>query len=89
MLHGAYSCLHYRGILQDLDLEDSESFSIPPADVKLEVGIAFGLILLGELLNVGLMQPVEVISATKRKPLQAPPYRTRDFDIYANRSKAL
>ena len=98
MLHGAYSCLHYRGILQDLDLEDSESYPIPPKDVTIEVSIAFIALLLGELLSAGKLQPVEVISKNpsksssnheQRKPLQAPTYLNRDFDIYANRGKVL
>ena len=93
LLHGAYSCLHYRGILQDLDLEGDPNHPIPPQDVKIEVLVAFIALLVGELLNAGKFQPVEVISSKKstatRKPLQAPTYRNRDFDIYANRTKVL
>ena len=114
MLHAAYSCMHYRSILQDLDLvatsssgsdgqhqdetetsssSSSETMMIPPIDVYIEVVIAFLLILLGELYGIGSLQSVElVVSAeneVKRKSLTAPAYRTRDFDIYNNRSKAL
>ena len=114
MLHAAYSCMHYRSILQDLDLvatsssgsdgqhqdetetssSSSETMMIPPIDVYIEVVIAFLLILLGELYGIGSLQSVElVVSAeeneVKRKSLVAPAYRTRDFDIYNNRSKAL
>ena len=113
MLHAAYSCMHYRSILQDLDLvatsssgsdgqhqdetetssSSSETMMIPPIDVYIEVVIAFLLILLGELYGIGSLQSVELVSAeeneVKRKSLTAPAYRTRDFDIYNNRSKAL
>ena len=116
MLHAAYSCMHYRSILQDLDLvttsssgsdgqhqdetetsssSSSETMMIPPIDVYIEVVVAFVLILLGELYGIGSLQSVElVVSAeneneVKRKSLTAPAYRTRDFDIYNNRSKAL
>jgi hypothetical protein len=114
MLHAAYSCMHYRSILQDLDLvatsssgsdgqhqdetetssSSSETMMIPPLDVYIEVVVAFLLILLGELYGIGSLQSVElVVSAenevVKRKSLVAPAYRTRDFDIYNNRSKAL
>jgi len=116
MLHAAYSCMHYRSILQDLDLlssdndassgdeasatEDSTTTTmmIPPVDVYIEVAIAFFMILAGELISTGLLQSVELFhtststtSTTKRKhkSLAAPAYRTRDFDIYTNRSKAM
>jgi hypothetical protein len=87
MLHSAYSCLHYRGILQDYDLQ--ESISIPPIDVYIEVGAAFLSLLLGEMIGSGSLQSVDVLGNQARRPLVAPPYKTRDFDIYANRSKAL
>jgi len=120
MLHAAYSCMHYKSILQDLDLvsgsdgqqdgttgeteatTSSEASSetteitmhmIPPIDVYIEVAVAFILILLGELIGIGSLQSVELTTSeenqVKRKPLAAPAYRTRDFDIYSNRSKAL
>jgi hypothetical protein len=130
MLHAAYSCMHYRSILQDLDLvttsssgsdgqhqdgtttetdtsEETETMMIPPIDVYFEVVLAFILILLGELIGIGSLQSVELVPSSsssssssssekyddevvvKRKPLAAPAYRTRDFDIYNNRSKAL
>jgi hypothetical protein len=89
-LHAAYSCLHYRSILQDLDLE--ETFSIPPVDVYVEVGAAFVILMLSELMGAGSFQPVEVnvkVGQPKRRPLMAPTYKTREFDIYANRAKML
>lgn len=86
MLHAAYSCLHYRSILQDLDLE--ESFAIPPMDVYAEVGISFAVLLIGQLLGAGSFQTVDVF-AKDHRPLVAPMYRTRDFDIYENRAKVI
>lgn len=88
MLHAACSCMHFRSILQDLDLQDDPTYSIPPMDVYAEVAVSFGMILLGELISIGSLQPVDIFaSTTKRKPLVAPAYRTRDFDVYFNRSK--
>ena len=98
MLHAAYSCMHYRSILMDLDLLDaagagasSSDMMIPPLDVYVQVGVSFFLVLLGELLAMGPLQTVEVLekSSGSRKPLAAPPHKTRDFDIYSNRSKLL
>ena len=91
MLHAAYSCLHFRSMLQDLDLD--ETISIPPMDVYIEVSASFIILMLSELIGSGKMQQVEVAvkstSGPKRRPLQAPAYRTRDFDIYEHRGKKL
>eukprot|EP00980_Cylindrotheca_fusiformis_P031100 scaffold25830_cov162-Cylindrotheca_fusiformis.AAC.1 len=87
MAHAAYSCLHFRGILLDYDLQDA--VAIPPMDVYMEVGAAFLSLLIGELMEAGTLQPVEVIGSRKRRQLVAPAYRTRDFDIYENRAKVL
>jgi hypothetical protein len=87
MTHAAYSCLHYRGILLDYDLQ--ESVSIPPMDVYFEVGAAFFSLLFGEILGSGSLQSVEVLGTLNRRPLVAPAYKTRDFDIYENRAKVL
>jgi len=110
MLHAAYSCMHYRSILMDLDLLDtttassasssvtetvaSETVAVPPMDVYIELALAFGLLLLGELLGMGPLQSVELLqqdasSGSSHKPLVAPAHKTRDFDIYSNRSKIL
>ena len=86
MVHAAYSCLHYRSILLDLDLEGN--FAIPPVDVYVEVGISFMVLLLGQLAGAGSFQSVEVF-AKGHRPLVAPVYRTRDFDIYENRLKVM
>ena len=90
MLHAAYSCMHYRSILSDLDLLETTSGA--PADVIIEVGLAFFLVLVGELIAMGPLSSVEVIGAsakTKKKTLVAHPHTTRDFDVYSNRSKVL
>mmetsp|Transcript_5046 Transcript_5046/g.5839 ORF Transcript_5046/g.5839 Transcript_5046/m.5839 type:complete len:134 (+) Transcript_5046:57-458(+) len=112
MLHAAYSCMHYRSMLQDLDLLSSSDTTtttnddtttttsvndssttkmmIPPVDVYIEVVLAFSLILAGVLLATGALQSVELFNSnSKHKSLAAPAYRTRDFDIYTNRSKAM
>ena len=109
MLHAAYSCMHYRSILMDLDLLDStttassssvsettaasDTVAVPPMDVYIELALAFGLLLLGELLGMGPLQSVELLSTSSsgisHKPLVAPAHKTRDFDIYSNRSKIL
>lgn len=86
MMHAAYSCLHYRNMLQDLDLEGS--YAIPPMDVYVEVAISFLVLLLGQLSAIGSFQSVEVF-AKNHRPVVAPLYRTRDFDIYENRGKVI
>mmetsp|Transcript_45079 Transcript_45079/g.109075 ORF Transcript_45079/g.109075 Transcript_45079/m.109075 type:complete len:107 (+) Transcript_45079:106-426(+) len=87
IMHSAYSCLHFRGILLDYDLQ--ESVSIPPTDVYIEVGAGFLLLLISEIMGAGTFQTVDVLGPGKRRPLAAPGYKTRGFDIYENRSKAL
>mmetsp|Transcript_68787 Transcript_68787/g.199572 ORF Transcript_68787/g.199572 Transcript_68787/m.199572 type:complete len:101 (+) Transcript_68787:124-426(+) len=80
MAHAAYSTLHFRSILQDLgDVQEP----IPPMDVYVELAISFTLLLLGQLMGAGSLQSVEVF-APNRKPLAAPAYRTRNFDIYTH-----
>ena len=92
MLHAAYSCMHYRSILQDLDLLEIRAGT--PSDVYAEVAVSFFLVLLGELIAMGPLQSVEVLTTTsggteKKQPLVAHPHKTRDFDVYSNRSKLL
>ena len=82
VVHAAYSALHYRSLLQDLDLE--EAMSIPPSDVYVEIGAAFFLLLAAELLKSASFQRVEITHG-KRRSLVAPGYKTRDFDIYKSR----
>lgn len=87
IIHSAYSCLHFRGILLDYDLQ--ESVSLPPTDVYVEVGAGFILLLISEIIGSASFQSVDVLGPGKRRPLAAPAYKTRGFDIYENRSKAL
>lgn len=109
LIHAAYSCLHYRSLLQDLEdslvetpvtaLLDSTSSStqqqqqherIPPTDVWIEVIAGFLILLLAELTRSALV-PVsnDTKSKVKKRPIMAPAYRSRDFDIYAHRCKSL
>ncbi len=84
MAHAAYSTLHFRSILQDLgDVQEP----IPPLDVYIEVALSFTMLLVGELMAAGSLQSADVF-AKNRKPLVAPQYRTRNFDIYEYRSKS-
>ncbi len=88
MLHAAYSCMHYRSILQDLDLLEMNAGT--PGDVYVEVALSFVLIMVGELISMGPLQSVDVLSSQEKKqPLVAHPHKTRDFDVYSNRSKVL
>ena len=87
-----------------LGSEATTSMMIPPVDVYIEVALAFGLLLLGQLLGMGPLQSVELVSSTenqdttssnstskneRHKPLAAQAYKTRDFDVYNNRSRML
>lgn len=85
LAHAAYSTLHFRSILQDLG---DVSEPIPPFDVYVELGVSFAMILVGQLVGAGSLQSVDVF-APNRKPLVAPQWRTRDFDIYEFRSKQI
>ena len=91
MAHAAYSTLHYRSILQDLgDVQEP----IPPLDVYVEVILSFLLLLIGQMVGAGKLQPVELLAkdgsaGSSRVPLVAPAYRTRKFDIYEHRGKLL
>lgn len=135
LLHSAYSCMHYRSLLQVIDetvsgtsadvLLDAKptpatsiigvdgsttttatrsskngvkssgikNISVPPLDVYIESIIAFLLILIAELIRPGstLLPVVSNSSSTNSKPKQliAPPYITRDFDIYTTRARGL
>ncbi|VEU35908.1 unnamed protein product [Pseudo-nitzschia multistriata] len=110
VVHAAYSCMHFRSLLQDLDLlagagaaappdqktEEASAVAgaaaaamIPPPDVVFELALALCLLLAGELLGMGPLQPIELSAGGRRRPLVAPAHRTRDFDVYSNRSKML
>ena len=91
ILHSAYSCLHYRELLRDL--EESGSISdhpLPPTDVWVEVIAGALIILLSELTRNGsTLQPVTSKGGLKRQSMVAPTYRTREFDVYTTRAKAI
>lgn len=78
ILHSAFSCLHYRGLVLDLPYG-----AIPPLDVKVEVGLGFILTLIGQLLSVG---PLRSIKGTRYR---VPGYVSRDFDHYQHRGTAI
>lgn len=85
LLHAAYSCLHYRSLLKELDELESSVHTVPPMDVYFEVLSGWILLFMAELIRDGsALQPV---SRTKMS-LIAPAYITRDFDIYAGRAQA-
>ena len=78
ILHSAFSCLHYRGLVEELP-----DMQIPPLDVKIELGVGFLLTLVGQIMAVG---PVRSIMGSKGMISQ---YKTRDFDHYQNRAAAM
>jgi hypothetical protein len=91
ILHAAYSCLHYRNLLIDLEEAGvdvaSHRMSVPPTDVWIEVMAAVLMILLGELVRTGSnLQPV-VGGGSKR--VVAPAYCSRDWDVYTTRGSSL
>lgn len=87
ILHSAYSCLHYRSLAIVADIPDTSS---PPLDVVIEVILAFGLCLLGKLM-CGTFHEVKVSSTEgkRRVEIVAPAYRTRDFDLFVTKARAL
>jgi Membrane magnesium transporter len=87
LFHAAYSCLHFKSLLQDLDISVEDGFrTVPPLDVQLECLLGMLLVFVGQLLGPGrgTWQPC---LTTARRPLAAPAYKTRDFDIYADKSR--
>jgi hypothetical protein len=122
LFHAAYSCLHYRELLRDLDVEpvplvsifsttttamlSSSSSSLvdvppvllPPFDVWMEVMLSFFILLLSEMIRTeSKLYPLNTqqnyVSSSRKngrpivvhQPLIAPPYHSRDFDIYTTR----
>mmetsp|Transcript_19306 Transcript_19306/g.27158 ORF Transcript_19306/g.27158 Transcript_19306/m.27158 type:complete len:113 (+) Transcript_19306:165-503(+) len=88
LLHSAYSCLHYRSILSSstVDLPSDLYSSSPPQDVVVECIAGFVLCLLGQLSQAGSLQ---VIRGEGRIEMQAPSFKTRDFDIFNTRAKVI
>ena len=96
LLHAAYSCLHYRELLKDLQ-DDSglatttTTLQVPPLDVQWEMWAGWGMILIHELIRSGsALRPTVRNSHTKTSgTIMGALYQTRDFDIYSSRAKAL
>lgn len=85
IFHAAYSCLHFRNIVADLEFSEE---SIPPLDVVVECIGGFFILLLSQIfVSSGTLVPIT--SKTKTRSLVAPAYKTRDFDIYSNRAHAM
>lgn len=100
VLHSAFSCLHYRELLRDLEesgLQETDlqytsaaALPLPPMDVWIEVFSGAMLILFSELIRTGSsLQPVTSKGGFRSRPIVAPGYRSRDFDIYTSRARAL
>lgn len=90
ILHAAYSCLHYRGLLQELEESavNGGAAAAPdlPIDVLLEVAMGFVSLLISEMIRPGsALRPI----SSPHQTLMAPSYRSRDFDIYTTRAKVL
>ena len=72
----------------DVEVTDSTVYRVPPIDVWIELCLAFGILMVAELTRSGSsLQPVAVVKGAKHKPMTAPPFVSRDFDIYASRSR--
>ena len=91
VLHSTYSCLHYRSLALAADIQDASS---PPVDVVIEVMLGFALCLVGQLM-CGPFHQVRITGKTqgrgqeKRREIVAPAYRTRDFDRFTTRVRAM
>ena len=100
ILHAAYSLQHYRALIQGIEESatgvssevldgDSNVYRVPPVDVWVEMLLAFSILLLSELTRTGSsLQPVSNRGGVPQKPMMAPPFVTRDFDIYSSRRRA-
>mmetsp|Transcript_18886 Transcript_18886/g.42056 ORF Transcript_18886/g.42056 Transcript_18886/m.42056 type:complete len:114 (+) Transcript_18886:90-431(+) len=92
LLHSTYSCLHYRSLALAADIQDASS---PPADVVIEAILGFVLCLVGQLKMCGPFHQVRITGKTpgreqeKRREIIAPAYRTRDFDRFTTRVRAM
>ncbi|KAL7460759.1 hypothetical protein ACHAXS_001201 [Conticribra weissflogii] len=89
ILHSTYSCLHYRSLAMAADLPDTSS---PPLDVVIEVFLGFFFCLVGQLM-CGPFHEVRMSGgpSVKRNRVEivAPAFRSRDFDLFTTRGKAL
>lgn len=94
LFHAAYSMQHYRGLL--FDLEESTGDPLyqellqqpPPLDIWAELVVAFAILFVAELTKSGSsLQPVKGGGGQTQKPVVAPSYVTRDFDVYTSRAR--
>lgn len=65
-------------------LEDSTVVGIP-MDIWIELLLGYAILMISEL-SRGSMQPV-LLKGTRPKAIVAPPFVTRDFDIYTTRAR--
>jgi Membrane magnesium transporter len=96
ILHAAFSLQHYRSFMQDIlednksaiIVEDAHNISIP-VDIWVELTLGFLILAISELSTRGsMLQPV--LCKGKRPAIfVAPPFVTRDFDIYETRARGL
>lgn len=89
ILHAAFSLQHYRSLMQDI-LEDATAnpdVASIPMDIWIELGLGYVLLMISEL-SRGSMQPV-ISKGERPKAIFAPPFVTRDFDLYTTRAKGL
>jgi Membrane magnesium transporter len=96
LLHAAYSLQHYRSLIQnleesttgissDVEVVAGSVYKVPPADVWIEMAVAFVVLFVSELTRTGSsLQPVKGID---QKPMIAQPFFSRDFDIYSSRAR--
>lgn len=96
LLHAAYSCLHYRSVLEDWMESGYETTTseeqVPPPDVILECALAWVLLLAAELMRSSSgLRPVMNTGGrgVRLKPLVAPLYKSRDYDVYTTRGSGL
>jgi hypothetical protein len=73
--------------VQHLDHDIATHIAIP-LDIWLELAIGYFILVLSELWSRGSMQPV-LSKGRRPRPIVAPVYRTRDFDIYETRARGL
>jgi hypothetical protein len=88
LLHAAFSCLHYRGLLEEFGVDLQGGHAVPPLDVMIEAVIGWTMCLVGQLTMVGPLRPT-ITTGNTRTSLLAPMYMTRDFDVYNHRIKAI
>jgi len=99
LFHSAFSALQYRSILLSaMDIPEHLNPERPPLDAIVEVVVAFGFCLLGQLLSESFQGVRATTSSSSsaagggRKSMSAtsaPAYKTRDFDLYQTTRKRI